>query len=76
MSDFNTLQLFSMKCQANLVIPAITKSQILLKLPTIVLYYFSDFSSGPSSLVLKMQNELHVISLGLLSMQSLLCVLA
>lgn len=29
---------------------------------------FLQFSSGPSSLVLKMQNELHVISLGVLSM--------
>lgn len=48
---------------------------------TEITYYsyllFLKFSSGPSSLVLKVQNELCVISLGLISMwESLLCALA
>lgn len=49
MSDFNTLQLFLIKCQAYLVIPGITKSWILLKSPTIVLNYFSDFHQAKQS---------------------------
>lgn len=50
LNDFNTLQLFLIKFQAYLVIPGITKSWILLKLPTVVLWYFSDFHQAQAVL--------------------------